>query len=267
MAVSDNRLLYVTAELSEAVHISGTPQVTVRLAASKPAANLSVALIRLPWTSGTGCNSSTRGTTTSVITRGWADPQNHSSLTDGEPLVPGEFYDVSFALQPDDQVIPAGSRIGLMIFSTDHEFTIHPTPGTELTVDLAGTSVELPVLGGPLAMPVCESRRPARHRGHRRGGLGCPEPLSCRQLHEQRPHSRRRAMVEPRPVRRPRHRCRQRAAGCGCRGLQRTRCPHPGRGDVQSRAMNPALASDTPANRARCDSRRRVRWFVPTSAW
>ena len=157
---SDNRLLYVTAELSEAVHISGAPQVTVRLAASKPAANLSVALIRLPWTSGTGCNSSTRGTTTSVITRGWADPQNHSSLTEGEPLVPGEFYDVSFALQPDDQVIPAGSRIGLMIFSTDHEFTIHPTPGTELTVDLAGTSVELPVLGGPLAMPVCESVDP-----------------------------------------------------------------------------------------------------------
>jgi X-Pro dipeptidyl-peptidase len=152
---SDNRLVYVTAELSEDVHISGTPEVTVRLAA-----NLSVALIRLPWTSGTGCNSSTRGTTTSIITRGWADPQNHSSLTDGEPLEPGEFYDVTFALQPDDQVIPTGSRIGLMIFSTDHEFTIHPTPGTELTVDLAGTSVELPVVGGPLAMPVCESVDP-----------------------------------------------------------------------------------------------------------
>jgi X-Pro dipeptidyl-peptidase len=78
-------------------------------------------------------------------------------LTDGEPLVPGRFYDVTFQLQPDDQVIRAGNRIGLMIFSTDHEFTIHPAPGTELTVDLAGTSLELPVVGGPLAMPVCES--------------------------------------------------------------------------------------------------------------
>ncbi len=155
--VSEHRLLYVTPELSDDVHISGTPEVSVRLAASKPAANLSVALVRLPWTSGTGCNSSTRGSSTSIITRGWADPQNHASLTDGEPLVPGRFYDVTFDLQPDDQVIPAGNRIGLMIYSTDHEFTVHPQPGTELTVDLAGTSIRLPVVGGPLAMPVCET--------------------------------------------------------------------------------------------------------------
>ena len=159
---SEHRLLYVTPELSAPVHISGTPEVTIRVTASKPAANLSVALVRLPWTSGTGCNSSTRGSTTSIITRGWADPQNHSSLTGGEPLVPGQFYDVTFQLQPDDQVIPAGFRIGLMIFSTDHEFTVHPAPGTELTVDLARTSVELPVVGGPLAMPICE---PADTRG------------------------------------------------------------------------------------------------------
>ncbi|MEO3873348.1 hypothetical protein ABGB18_31445 [Nonomuraea sp. B12E4] len=42
-----------------------------------------------------------------------------------------------------------------MIFSTDHEFTLHPEPGTVLTVDLARTSVELPVVGGPPAMPIC----------------------------------------------------------------------------------------------------------------
>ena len=155
--VSEHRLLYVTPELTDDVHISGTPEVTIRMAASKPAANLSVALVRLPWTSGTGCNSSTRFTSTSIITRGWADPQNHKSLTDGEPLVPDEFNDVTFDLQPDDQVIAAGNRIGLMVYSTDHEFTIHPAPGTEMTVDLAGTSIRLPVVGGPLAMPVCEA--------------------------------------------------------------------------------------------------------------
>jgi X-Pro dipeptidyl-peptidase len=153
--VSEHRLLYVTPELSAPVHVSGTTEVTIRLAASKPAANLSVALVRLPWTGGAGCTSSTRFTSTSIITRGWADPQNHSSLTDGQPLVPGQFYDVTFDLQPDDQVVPAGSRIGLMIYSTDNEFTLRPQPGTELTVDLAGTSVALPVVGGPLAMPVC----------------------------------------------------------------------------------------------------------------
>ncbi|MFG1706597.1 Xaa-Pro dipeptidyl-peptidase [Nonomuraea sp. M3C6] len=153
--VSEHRLLYVTPELSAPVHISGTTQVRIRLAASKPAANLSIALVRLPWTSGADCESSTRGSTTSIITRGWADPQNNRSLRHGDPLKPGKFVELTVPLQPDDQVVPAGSRIGLMIFSTDHEFTLHPAPGTVLTVDLARTSVELPVVGGPLAMPIC----------------------------------------------------------------------------------------------------------------
>jgi X-Pro dipeptidyl-peptidase len=42
------------------------------------------------------------------ITRGWADPQNHASIRTGEPLVPGKFYEVTFDLQPDDQIIAAG---------------------------------------------------------------------------------------------------------------------------------------------------------------
>ena len=86
--------------------------------------------------------------TDNVITRGWADPQNHESLTDGEPLEPGRFYDVHFDLQPDDQVVQAGQRLALMIFSSDRDFTLWPEPGTGLTVDLDGTSLELPVVGG-----------------------------------------------------------------------------------------------------------------------
>jgi len=67
---------------------------------------------------------------------------------------------VTFNMQGTDKIVRAGERLGLMIFSTDNEFSIRPQPGTELTVDLAGTSVELPVVGGPLAMPVCESVDP-----------------------------------------------------------------------------------------------------------
>ena len=35
-----------------------------------------------------------------------------------------------------------------MIFSSDKDFTLWPEPGTELRVDLAGTSLTLPVVGG-----------------------------------------------------------------------------------------------------------------------
>jgi X-Pro dipeptidyl-peptidase len=142
---TNHRLLYATPVLTEAVHISGTPRVTVRVSSSKPAANLSIWLVALPYTEGENGE-------TSLITRGWADPQNHASLTDGEPLVPGQFYEVTFDLQPDDQIIPAGKRLALMVMSSDRDFTLWPQPGTELTVDLGGTSITLPVVGGASAL-------------------------------------------------------------------------------------------------------------------
>ncbi|MBA7549025.1 Xaa-Pro dipeptidyl-peptidase [subsurface metagenome] len=63
-------------------------------------------------------------------------------------MEPGKFYEMSFELQPDDQVIPKGQQIGLLIFSSDREFTLRPYPGTELTVDLDATNITLPVVGG-----------------------------------------------------------------------------------------------------------------------
>ncbi|MEX2272500.1 MAG: Xaa-Pro dipeptidyl-peptidase [Vicinamibacterales bacterium] len=150
---SPHRLLYATAPLTAPLHISGTPKITIRLASNKPAANLSVWLVVLPWLDrpiGPW----------NLITRGWADPQNYRSLTRGgnfnarrrgEPLVPGRFYRLTFSLQPDDQIIPAGKRIGLMIFSSDQDFTLWPKPGTELTVDLGDTSLQLPIVGGSAA--------------------------------------------------------------------------------------------------------------------
>jgi X-Pro dipeptidyl-peptidase len=148
---SPHRLLYATPELTAPVHISGIPRITLRLASNKPAANLSVYLVILPWTQGPI-------NTSNLITRGWADPQNAASLREGgdyhsmdrgRPLQPGRFVDLTFDLQPDDQIIPAGKRIGLMILSSDRDFTLWPKPGTELTIDLDATSLRLPVVGGP----------------------------------------------------------------------------------------------------------------------
>jgi X-Pro dipeptidyl-peptidase len=65
-------------------------------------------------------------------------------------MVPGQFRDVTFSLQPTDQVILAGRQIGLVIFSSDREFTLWPRPGAELTVELDGTSLTLPVVGGEI---------------------------------------------------------------------------------------------------------------------
>lgn len=141
--ITNHRLIYAGPVLTAPVHISGTAKITVKLASNKKAANLSVWLIALPWT-----ESRQPKITDNLITRGWADPQNYKSLRESEPLIPGKFYEMTFNLQPDDQIIPAGKQIALMIFSSDRDFTLWPDPGTELTIDLDGTSITLPIVGG-----------------------------------------------------------------------------------------------------------------------
>lgn len=141
---SENRLLYVTPVLKEDLHLSGVSKINLKLACDKPACNLSVWVVSLPWTERSHINSN-------IITKGWADPQNRNSLTESKPLVPGEFVELSFDLQPDDQIIPAGQQIGVMVFSSDRDYTLWPEAGTKLTIDLEGSSIEMPVVGGAKA--------------------------------------------------------------------------------------------------------------------
>ncbi|HEY4303114.1 MAG TPA: Xaa-Pro dipeptidyl-peptidase [Gemmatimonadaceae bacterium] len=157
VAQSQNRLLYATPMLTDTVHVSGTPRVTLRIASSKPAANLSIWLVMLPYDSARAGSQSHVGT----ITHGWADIQNYKSLTKGgnyaskipeEALKPGKFYDVTFDLQPDDEFVPAGKKLGVMIMSSDREFTLWPKAGTELTIDLAHSSFTIPIVGGRSAL-------------------------------------------------------------------------------------------------------------------
>jgi X-Pro dipeptidyl-peptidase len=154
---SQHRLLYATPVLRDTIHVSGTPRVSLRIASTKPAANLSVWIVMLPYDSTRIGSESAKG----LITRGWADIRNYKSLTNGgnydskrpgEALVPGKFYDLTFDLEPDDEIIPAGKQLAVMIMSSDREFTLWPKPGTGLTLDLAHSSFTIPIVGGAAAM-------------------------------------------------------------------------------------------------------------------
>jgi X-Pro dipeptidyl-peptidase len=140
---SPHRLLYKSAVLAQPLHLSGKASLSITLASSKPAVNLSIWLVSLPWDDAKDAR-----IYDNIITRGWADPQNTENNRKSTPLTPGEFVSLSFELQPDDQIIPAGQQIGLMIFSSDSEFTLHPNPGTELFIDIDQTTLTLPVVGG-----------------------------------------------------------------------------------------------------------------------
>ena len=137
---SPNRLVYQTAALTAPVHVSGIPSVTLRLAFDKPAANVSAMLVDYK-----------NGAAPVIITRGWADPQNRESISKTTPVVPGTVYTMTFELQPHDYIVPAGSKIGLVLLSSDRLFTLRPPPGTKLTVHPRVSSLELPVVGGDAA--------------------------------------------------------------------------------------------------------------------
>ena len=136
-ANADHRFLYVTEPLTENVRISGAPRVSLRLAFSKPRANVTAALVSYPDNGGAG----------TILTRGWIDPENRTSDAVSEPVSPGTFYTLSFAMQPKDTVVAAGRRLALMVFSSDRQYTVRPAPGTQLTLDPAASSLTLPVLG------------------------------------------------------------------------------------------------------------------------
>ena len=117
----------------------------------------------LPYDSARAGSQSYKGS----ITHGWADIQNAKSLKNGgvfatkqsgEALTPGKFYDLTFDLEPDDEFVPAGKQLAVMIMSSDREFTLWPKPGAELTIDLAKSSFSIPIVGGVGALKAAGMR-------------------------------------------------------------------------------------------------------------
>ena len=68
-----------------------------------------------------------------MVTRGWLDPQNRLSPGPGVRSARAGLRP-PWDLQPDDYIFQAGHRIGLVVVSTDHDYTIRPDPGTRLTL-------------------------------------------------------------------------------------------------------------------------------------
>ena len=137
----DNRLLF-WKELENSMHLSGTGSIHIQLSSNKTAANLSVYIVAVTQDEPT----KKLKIEDIIVNRAWADPQNHASLDKSEALQPGQFYELTFLFQPDDQIIPAGHKLGLLIFSSDPEFTLKPKKGTQLTVNLTETWIELMVV-------------------------------------------------------------------------------------------------------------------------
>jgi X-Pro dipeptidyl-peptidase len=173
------RLVFMTEELTEAVRISGETTVSLKVSSAQPQATFSAYLVdygtatRTNFASGggvgnlatiscfgqgtaldTGCypdvQRNTRTRAHEVVARGWASA---TYVTGEEALEPGETYRVEWDIMTDDWVFQPGHRIGIVIAGADTEIhTIHNTPGNSVEVELTGSFVQLPVVGGANAI-------------------------------------------------------------------------------------------------------------------
>ncbi|MEV4168491.1 Xaa-Pro dipeptidyl-peptidase [Nonomuraea sp. NPDC049709] len=171
-----NRLAWTTGALPADVRISGTPTVSVRASLKDGASPYLTALLVDYGTDvrpngtllstgqsycygqgvpgDTGCTTlRTLGTATTpykIVTRGWLDVRNRHRPDRTEPLRPGKDYTFTWDFQPTDYLFKKGHRLGLVIISTDYDYTLRYPPGTKITVSPAQSTLRLPVTLGKL---------------------------------------------------------------------------------------------------------------------
>ncbi|MFC5822433.1 CocE/NonD family hydrolase C-terminal non-catalytic domain-containing protein [Nonomuraea insulae] len=104
-----------------------------------------------------GDNTATSGF--NVVTRGILDAQNHKSLSRSTPLTPGKPYQITWSMLPQDYEFKAGHRLGLVLTGANDDFNldetgngtgddVEPGTGARVAIDLAGTSISLPIVNG-----------------------------------------------------------------------------------------------------------------------
>jgi len=138
---SPHRLVYLSRPAATPLRFSGTVRVDLQMSLDRPAANVTAMLVdRAPDGS------------QQVITRGWTDPQNRHAIDRTSPIHPGQRYPFEVQMQPDDYLMQPGHRLGLVVLSSDYDYTLRPRPGAGLTVHLPATRLLLPAVGGQAAV-------------------------------------------------------------------------------------------------------------------
>jgi X-Pro dipeptidyl-peptidase len=136
-----NRLAYLTPALAQPARISGTPKIALHASVdNRTAANLTALLVDYGPRGSTGVPK--------IVTRGWMDVQNRLSPSLSQPVLKGWPYEFRWDTEPKDYIFAAGHRIGLVVISTDYDYTLRPKPGTRISVHPTFSRVVLPIVGG-----------------------------------------------------------------------------------------------------------------------
>ncbi|MCP2341300.1 Xaa-Pro dipeptidyl-peptidase [Actinomadura rupiterrae] len=173
-----NRLAYLTGTLSKPLRINGIPKADIRASLDGPSPYLTALLVdygtdtrptgarvtttdKVCYGQGVpgddGCTLrqelATETAPYKIITRGWLDARNRASISRSEPLTPGKSYSFRWDMQPTDYTVKAGHRLGVIVLSTDYDYTLRYPAGTAVAVRPGVSRVWLPVAPGGDAAP------------------------------------------------------------------------------------------------------------------
>ncbi len=167
-----DRLAYVSEPLTEDLRISGTSKVSITASLDQPTGILSAMLVDygteyratidtevvvpngIIYGGNAGSDDivdfiiSDTPSDYKVITRGWMDAQNRVANYRVDPITPGTEYTFTFEMEPMDYTLKAGHQLGLIIYSTDAQFSMRPLTITNFNVNTAQTTVEIPIVNG-----------------------------------------------------------------------------------------------------------------------
>ena len=79
-----------------------------------------------------------------VITKGFLNLQNRTELLTVEEVVPNQWMELSFELQPTIYKMAKGAKLRLVLYTTDFEHTVRDKTDYKLTIDLEKSSLDLP---------------------------------------------------------------------------------------------------------------------------
>ncbi|MCF6408808.1 Xaa-Pro dipeptidyl-peptidase [Pseudalkalibacillus salsuginis] len=174
----ENRLIFLSPELTNNIRISGVPQMDISAKIDKENTNLTALIVdygtdtRVDHRSrGEGirtldqencwgqssdvddaCYKITEKTTHEasyeIVTQGWLDAQNWKSLDSTDLLKPGKSYRFKWDALPEDYVFKPGHRIGIIIAGSDDRWTIPEENNAEIEISLGQSHMVLPVVGG-----------------------------------------------------------------------------------------------------------------------
>ena len=158
-------LRYTTDEFIHPVTIVGRPEIRMRVSSSLNKGQISVALVEMgdrkrltatpkilmPGEQELGFHFKVdslqefmpdRLTHAKLITKAHMNLQNYQDMKKPAKIKAGDFYDLQFELQPTYYTMPVGSKLCLIIYSTDQGMTKRPLEKTVYTVDLAKTAIK-----------------------------------------------------------------------------------------------------------------------------